>query len=125
MGEAFIKAAAAAGVTRLGAELEELVALEAAHGRNACGRTRPGVRVLPLQGGRRHSILAAGQARTEATGTRASTRARVAQVPTRSLAEYAPTKAKRHEHRSPRAPGDLEAGLRRLNWPASAGWHPN
>jgi transposase len=35
VGEAFIKAAAAAGVTRLGAELEEIAALEAAHGRDA------------------------------------------------------------------------------------------
>ena len=35
VGEAFIKAAAAAGVTRLASELEELVALEPAHGRQA------------------------------------------------------------------------------------------
>ena len=35
VGEAFIKAAAAAGVTKLGAELEELAGLEAAHGTEA------------------------------------------------------------------------------------------
>ena len=63
MGEAFIKAAAATGTTRLGAELEELAALEAAHGRDALvaalGRA---VEFSRYKAADVRSILAAGKA---------------------------------------------------------------
>ena len=73
MGDAFIKAAAAAGVTRLGAELEELVALEAAHGRDALvAALARAVEFSRYKAADVRSILAAGQGGAEAIKRRAT-----------------------------------------------------
>lgn len=62
MGQAFIKAAAAAGVTRLGTELEELAGLEAAHGREALVSALAGaVEFSRYKAADVRSILAAGK----------------------------------------------------------------
>jgi hypothetical protein len=90
VGEAFIKGAAAAGVTKLGIELADLVALEAAHGRPilvaameravAFGRWRSGdVR----------SILAAGTGLPRPTTPGDALIVALPQAPTRSLDDYA------------------------------------
>jgi transposase len=88
--EAFLKQAAAAGVTKLGSELGELAALEAAHGRDvlvaaleratAFGRWRAGdVR----------SILAAGTGTPRPTGPGEALVIPLLIVPTRPLSDYA------------------------------------
>jgi transposase len=88
--EAFLKGAAAAGVTRLGVELEELAGLEAAHG--------PEVLVAALQRavafGRWRaadvrSILAAGTGTPQPTGPGEALVIPLPIVPTRPLADYA------------------------------------
>jgi transposase len=93
VGEAFIKAAAAAGVTRLGAELEELVALEAAHGRDALvaalGRA---VEFSRYKAADVRSILAAGKGAPRPSAPGQALVLDLPQVPTRSLAEYAADK---------------------------------
>jgi transposase len=88
--EAFLKGAAAAGVTRLGVELDELAGLEAAHGRDllvaaleravAFGRWRAAdVR----------SILAAGTGTPRPTGPGDALLIPLPIVPTRPLSDYA------------------------------------
>jgi len=90
VGEAFIKAAAAAGVTKLGAELEELAALEAAHGRDALVAAM--ARALEF---RRYkaadvrSVLAAGKGAPRPSAPGGALVVDLPKVPTRSLADYA------------------------------------
>jgi transposase len=88
--EAFLKAAAAAGVTRLGVELAELAGLEAAHGRDmlvaaleravAFGRWR----AVDVR-----SILAAGTGTPQPTGPGEALVIPLPIVPTRPLSAYA------------------------------------
>ena len=90
VGEAFIKAAAAAGVTRLGAELEELAALEAAHGRDALvAALARAVEFSRYKAADVRSILAAGQAAPRPQAPGEALVLELPTVPTRSLAEYA------------------------------------
>ena len=91
IGEAFIKGAAAAGVTKLGAELEELVGLEAAHGREpfVAGLARA-VEFGRFRASDVRSIIAAGSGfpRAAAPGP-ALVAVDLPQVPRRPLTDYA------------------------------------
>jgi len=106
------KAAAAAGVTRLAAELEELAALEVATHRCLVAPC-PGGRVLPLQASDVRSILAAAPASPPGQGGRALV-LDLPKVPTRRLSDYATETARRHDHHGPAPVAELEVGLRRL-----------
>ncbi len=90
VGEAFIKAAAAAGVTKLGTELEELAGLEAAHGReelvSALARA---VEFSRYRAADVRSILAAGKGVPRPSAPGEALVVDLPKVPTRSLAEYA------------------------------------
>lgn len=89
VGEAFIKGAAAAGVTRLGAELEELATLEAAHGRDALvAALVKAVEFSRYKAADVRSILAAGQATPRPSPPGGALVLNLPKVPTRSLAEY-------------------------------------
>jgi transposase len=95
VGEAFIKAAAAAGVTKLGSELEELAALEAAHGREAlvAALTRA-VEFSRYKAADVRSILAAGKGAPRPSAPGGALVLDLPKVPTRSLAEYATDKGR-------------------------------
>jgi transposase len=90
VGEAFIKAAAAAGVTKLGAELEELAALEAAHGADALvGALSRALEFSRYKASDVRSILAAGKGLPRPSGRGEALVLDLPKVPTRSLADYA------------------------------------
>ena len=116
VGEAFIKAAAAAGVTKLGAELEELAALEAAHGADALvAALARAVEFSRYKASDVRSILAAGTGLPQARQGGRGPGAGPAQGP------EAPAGRLRHRAgpglmttTAPPLPADLEAGLRRL-----------
>jgi transposase len=93
VGEAFIKAAAAAGVTKLGAELEELAALEAAHGREELvGALSRALEFSRYKASDVRSILAAGKGVPRPSGRGEALVLDLPKVPTRSLADYATNK---------------------------------
>jgi transposase len=93
VGEAFIKAAAAAGVTKLGTELEELAALEAAHGREALvGALSRALEFSRYKASDVRSILAAGKGVPRPSGRGEALVLDLPKVPTRSLADYATDK---------------------------------
>lgn len=91
VGEAFIKAAAAAGVTKLGSELEELAGLEAAHGREALvAALSRAVEFSRFRVADVRSILAAGKGVPQATKPGEALILGLPAVPTRPLSAYAP-----------------------------------
>ncbi len=88
--EAFITGAAAAGHTRLGPELDELAALEAAHGREALiGALERAVAFRRWRAADVRSILAAGTGVPKPRDAGDALVLELPQAPTRSLAEYA------------------------------------
>jgi transposase len=90
VGEAFIKAAAAAGVTKLGAELEELAALEAAHGREALAAAMSrALEFSRYKASDVRSVLAAGKGVPRPSSRGEALVLDLPKVPTRSLADYA------------------------------------
>lgn len=88
--EAWLKGAAAAGVTKLGAELEVLAGLQAAHGRDAliCALERA-VAFGRWRAGDIRSILAAGTALPTVTPAGDALVIPLPHVPTRALSAYA------------------------------------
>jgi transposase len=90
VGEAFIKAAAAAGVTKLSSELEELAALEAAHGRDALaaalGRA---IEFSRFRSADVRSILAAGAGLPRPAKAGGALVIDLPKVPTRPISDYA------------------------------------
>ena len=112
VGEDFIKGAAAAAVTRLGAELADIAALEASHGREALvAALARAVSFGRFRSGDVRSILAAGHA-VPRPARPADAPGGLPKVPVRRLAEYAPGWGV--STTAPPLPADLEAGLRRL-----------
>jgi len=94
VGEAFIKAAAAAGVTKLASELEELAALQAAHGREALvAALARAVEFCRYKASDVRSILAAGAGLPRPARPGEALVLDLPQVPTRSLSAYASDKA--------------------------------
>jgi hypothetical protein len=90
VGEAFIKGAAAAGVTKLGSELTELMALEAAHGRPALvAALERAVEFGRWRAGDVRSILAAGPGVARPARPGEALIVALPAVPTRSLDDYA------------------------------------
>jgi hypothetical protein len=88
--EAFIKGAASAGATRLAAELDELVGLEAAHGREALVMAlERAVAFSRWRAADVRSILAAGAGAPRPTGAGDALVFDLPCVPTRPLADYA------------------------------------
>ena len=88
--EAFLRGAAAAGVTRLGVELGELAALEAAHGRpTLVAALERAVAFGRWRAGDVRSILAAGTGTPRPTGPGEALVIPLPIVPTRPLADYA------------------------------------
>lgn len=88
--EAFLKGAAAAGVTKLGADLEVLAGLEAAHGREALvAALERAVAFGRWRAADVRSILAAGAAAPNPTPPGDALVIDLPHVPTRSLAAYA------------------------------------
>jgi transposase len=88
--EAFLKGAAAAGNTKLGAELDVLAGLEAAHGRQALlAALERAVAFRRWRAGDVRSILAAGAAAPTPTATGDALVIELPHVPTRPLAAYA------------------------------------
>lgn len=88
--EAFLKGAAAAGVTRLGVELAELAALEAAHGRAVLvAALERAVAFRRWRAADVRSILAAGTGTPQPTGPGEALVIPLPIVPTRPLADYA------------------------------------
>jgi transposase len=88
--EAFLKGAAAAGVTRLGVELEELAGLEAAHGRDVLvAALERAVAFGRWRAADVRSILAAGTGTPQPTGPGEALVIPLPIVPTRPLADYA------------------------------------
>jgi transposase len=90
VGEAFIKAAAGAGVAKLGAELEELAGLEAAHGRDALVAAL--ARALEFSRFRAadvRSIIAAGKGAPRPAKPGEALVVGLPKVPRRPLADYA------------------------------------
>jgi transposase len=88
--EAFITGAAAAGHTRLGPELDELAALEAAHGREALiGALERAVAFRRWRAADVRSILAAGTGVPKPRDAGDALVLELPQAPTRSLADYA------------------------------------
>jgi hypothetical protein len=88
--ETFLKGAAAAGVTRLGVELEALAGLEAAHGRDALVAALE--RAVAFDRWRAEdvrSILAAGTGAPRPTGPGEALLIPLPIVPTRPLSAYA------------------------------------
>ena len=95
VGEAFIKAAAAAGVTKLGSELEELVGMEAAHGREALvAALSRALEFSRYKAADVRSVLAAGTALPRPSGPGEALVVDLPKVPTRSLADYATDKGR-------------------------------
>ena len=90
VGEAFIKGAAGAGVSRLGSELADIVALEASHGRQALveamGRA---IEFGRFRAGDVRSILAAGKGVPRPSAAGQALVVDLPKVPRRALAEYA------------------------------------
>jgi transposase len=88
--EAFLKGAAAAGVTRLGVELAELAGLEAAHGRGVLiAALERAVAFGRWRAADVRSILAAGTGTPQPTGPGEALVIPLPIVPTRPLADYA------------------------------------
>jgi transposase len=88
--EAFLRGAAAAGVTRLGVELVELAGLEAAHGRAALvAALERAVAFGRWRAADVRSILAAGTGAPRPTGPGEALLIPLPIVPTRPLADYA------------------------------------
>ncbi|HWE56757.1 MAG TPA: hypothetical protein VG435_14690 [Acidimicrobiales bacterium] len=88
--EAFLRGAAAAGVTRLGVELAELAGLEAAHGRPALvAAVERAVAFGRWRTSDVRSILAAGTGAPRPTGPGEALLIPLPIVPTRPLADYA------------------------------------
>lgn len=88
--EAFIKGAAAAGVTRLAGELEELAGLEAAHGRQALVEAlERAVAFSRWRAADVRSILSAGAGTPRPTHPGDALVIDLPSVPTRPLADYA------------------------------------
>lgn len=88
--EAFIKGAASAGATRLAAELDELVGLEAAHGREALVMAlERAVAFSRWRAADVRSILAAGAGAPRPTGAGDALVIDLPCVPTRPLSDYA------------------------------------
>jgi len=88
--ETFLKGAAAAGVTRLGVELEELAGLEAAHGRDALiAALQRAVAFDRWRAADVRSILAAGTGTPRPTGPGEALVIPLPIVPTRPLSAYA------------------------------------
>jgi hypothetical protein len=88
--EAFLKGAAAAGVTKLGAEVETLAGLEAAHGRPALlAALERAVAFRRWRAADVRSILAAGDAAPTPTPPGDALVLELPPVPTRSLDAYA------------------------------------
>lgn len=91
VGEAFIKGAAAAGVTKLGTELADIAALETSHGRDALiaalGRA---VEFGRWRAGDVRSILAAGPGVARPARPGEALIVELPQVGTRPLSDYAP-----------------------------------
>lgn len=87
--EAFVKGAAAAGVTRLGAEVEELAGLEAAHGREALvAALERAVAFGRFRAKDVRSILAAGRGVPRPTPAGGALILALPVVPTRPLSDY-------------------------------------
>lgn len=90
VGEAFIKGAAAAGVTKLGSELAELVALEAAHGREKLiAAMERAVEYRRWRSADVRSILAAGAGTARPARPGEALIVALPVVATRSLDDYA------------------------------------
>ena len=90
MGEAFIKAAAAAGVTKLGAELQELAGLEAAHGTEVLvAALARAVEFSRFRTSDVRSIIAAGRGTPRPAQPGEALVVDLPKVPRRRLAEYA------------------------------------
>jgi hypothetical protein len=90
VGEAFIKGAAAAGVARLGSELDELVGLAATHGGEALvAAMARAVEFGRFRAGDVRSILAAGPGLPRPAQAGQALVIDLPKVPTRSLAAYA------------------------------------
>jgi hypothetical protein len=88
--ETFLKGAAAAGVTKLGVELEELVGLEAAHGRDVLiAALERAVAFNRWRAADVRSILAAGTGTPRPTGPGEALVIPLPIVPTRPLSAYA------------------------------------
>ena len=88
--ESWLKGAAAAGVTKLGAELEVLASLEAAHGRDALvAALEPAVAFGRWRAADVRSILAVGAAVPTPTAADDALVIPLPHVPTRPLAAYA------------------------------------
>ena len=88
--EAFLKGAAAAGVTRLGVELEELAGLEAAHGCEVLvAALERAVAFGRWRAADVRSILAAGTGTPQPTGPGEALVIPLPIVPTRPLSDYA------------------------------------
>ena len=87
--EAFLKQAAAAGVTRLGAELEQLAGLEAAHGRQALqAALERAVAFSRWRAADVRSILAAGAGTPRPRNAGEALVIELPAVPTRPLSDY-------------------------------------
>ena len=90
VGEAFIKAAAAAGVTKLGAELQELAGLEAAHGTEVLvAALARAVEFSRFRTSDVRSIIAAGRGTPRPAQPGEALVVDLPKVPRRRLAEYA------------------------------------
>ena len=90
VGEAFIKGAAAAGVAKLGSELEELAGLEAAHGRDALvGALARAIEFSRFRAGDVRSILAAGAGAPRPAKAGQALVIDLPKVPTRPISDYA------------------------------------
>jgi transposase len=91
VGEAFLKGAAAAGVTKLGAELDALVGLERAHGRPALiAALERAVAFGRWRAGDVRSILEAGRGVARPTRPGEALVVELPAVPVRPLSHYAP-----------------------------------
>ena len=90
IGEAFIKGAAAAGVAKLGSELEELAGLEVAHGREALvGALARALEFSRFRAGDVRSILAAGAGAPRLAKAGQALVIDLPKVPTRPISDYA------------------------------------
>ena len=90
VGEAFIKAAAAAGVTKLGPELQELAGLEAAHGTEVLvAALARAVEFSRFRASDVRSIIAAGKGTPRPAQPGEALVVDLPKVPRRRLAEYA------------------------------------
>lgn len=88
--EAFLKGAAAAGVTKLGFEIEELAGLGAAHGREVLiAALERAVAFRRWRAADARSILAAGSGTPQPTGPGQALLIPLPIVPTRALSDYA------------------------------------